>query len=327
LATGGLTGILLVGGASRRFGSPKALARLDGETLAERAWTLLGQMCDQRLAIGKAADPLELPFPVHDDGSDVRAALAGLVAGLRKAETARALVLPVDTPLVGVRSLRALADGGGEVCISQTGPLPGAYERSALPVLERRLAAGRLALHEALAELETVVVELDAHEFANVNAPAELERLAITIVPFESRYADGWRDLVEETLREFGFQPDPGLDPDLAAPADVYRLVWVALQNQQVVGSIALRDLGDSTFELKRMYARRAVRGRGLGRRLLATALDAARDDGATKVVLDTTERMEAARKLYEAHGFRRVPGEAPRQGQRRLLYELQLAR
>jgi molybdopterin-guanine dinucleotide biosynthesis protein A len=34
----GLTGVLLVGGASTRFGSPKALARLDGRTLAAIAW-------------------------------------------------------------------------------------------------------------------------------------------------------------------------------------------------------------------------------------------------------------------------------------------------
>jgi hypothetical protein len=40
---------------------------------------------------------------------------------------------------------------------------------------------------------------------------------------------------------------------------------------------------------------------------------------------LDTTERMEAARRLYEAYGFVRVPGDAPRQGQSRLLYELTL--
>ena len=72
-----LTGILLVGGASRRFGSPKALARFDGETLAERAWRMLGEACDERIAVGKAADGLALPFPLVDDGTDVRAPIAG----------------------------------------------------------------------------------------------------------------------------------------------------------------------------------------------------------------------------------------------------------
>src|SRR5581483_10311271 len=87
-----LTGVLLVGGASRRFGAPKALAELDGETLAARAWRLLGEVCDERLAVGKRADGLELPFPLLDDGSEVRAALAGLVAGLRAASHDLAVV-------------------------------------------------------------------------------------------------------------------------------------------------------------------------------------------------------------------------------------------
>jgi hypothetical protein len=42
-------------------------------------------------------------------------------------------------------------------------------------------------------------------------------------------------------------------------------------------------------------------------------------------VRLDTSERLVAAQRLYEAHGFERVPGDAPRQGQCRLLYELHL--
>ncbi|HSP72671.1 MAG TPA: NTP transferase domain-containing protein, partial [Gaiellaceae bacterium] len=63
MADRGLTGVLLVGGASRRFGSPKALARIGGETLAERTWRVLGEACDERLAVGKAADGLPLPFP------------------------------------------------------------------------------------------------------------------------------------------------------------------------------------------------------------------------------------------------------------------------
>jgi ribosomal protein S18 acetylase RimI-like enzyme len=73
------------------------------------------------------------------------------------------------------------------------------------------------------------------------------------------------------------------------------------------------------------MYLGRTYRGRGLGRQLLVTALDWARARGALAIRLDTTEEMQAARHLYEAYGFRRVPGEAPRQGQQRLLYELTL--
>ena len=62
MADRGLTGILLVGGTSSRFGSPKALAEFDGETLAERAWRLLGEVCDERIAVGRGG----LPIPARD---------------------------------------------------------------------------------------------------------------------------------------------------------------------------------------------------------------------------------------------------------------------
>ena len=145
------------------------------------------------------------------------------------------------------------------------------------------------------------------------------------ILPFEPEHADGFRSLVADTLREFGFEPDPEIDPDLVDPATVYTALWVAVAGSDVVGSIALRDLGGNALELKRMYLRSSQRGRGLGKRLLATALEWARANSAQVVKLDTSESMEAAQHLYEAHGFRRVPGEAPRQGQQRLLYELRL--
>jgi GNAT superfamily N-acetyltransferase len=102
--------------------------------------------------------------------------------------------------------------------------------------------------------------------------------------------------------------------------------LWVALDGAEVVGSVALRDLGDGGVELKRMYLRPDQRGRGLGRQLLGVALDWARDHDMRAVRLDTSERMLAAQRLYEAYGFERVPGEAPRQGQCRLLYELRLS-
>jgi molybdopterin-guanine dinucleotide biosynthesis protein A len=174
VADRGLTGVLLVGGASSRFGSPKALARLGGETLAERAWRTLGEACHERLAVGKAGE-LELPFPVHDDACDVRAALAGIVAGLRLATYDRIVVLPVDLPLVRPETLRAL---GERLAAADPGPLPAAFSRAHLRTLERRLREGELRIHDAVAELGLAALPVDPGDLVNVNEPADLARAA-----------------------------------------------------------------------------------------------------------------------------------------------------
>jgi molybdopterin-guanine dinucleotide biosynthesis protein A len=171
-----VTGVLLVGGASRRFGSPKALARFQGEVLGERAHRVLEEAFGRVLVVGKAGDDLGLPFDVVDDGSEVRAPIVGLVAALRHAETDVSVVLPTDMPLVSAELLLRLAAEveGHDVAVPPTGPLPGAYRKSALPVLEARLAAGELALYRALEELSVRVVETEEEELRNVNTPADL---------------------------------------------------------------------------------------------------------------------------------------------------------
>ena len=170
-----LTGVLLVGGASTRFGSPKALARLDGRTLAEIGWDTLA-FCDERIAVGKAADGLDLPFPLLDDGSDVRAPIAGVIAGLRAANNDVCVFLPVDTPRFTAEALQAMAFVCEDAAMPQTGPLPGAYRKSALPALEEGLAAGRLALWEATAGLAVARVDVDVALLINVNTPDDLAR-------------------------------------------------------------------------------------------------------------------------------------------------------
>jgi molybdopterin-guanine dinucleotide biosynthesis protein A len=168
LADRALTGVLLVGGASSRFGSPKALARLRGETLAERAWRLLGDACDERIAVGKG--DLALPFDVLVEPAGPQAPIAGVVAGLRAAEHETAVFLPVDCPCVTPRLLREL---GEQMAVPQTGPLPGAYTKADLPELERRLAAGDYTLRG----VNLRVLEVDARLLADVDTPAALSAL------------------------------------------------------------------------------------------------------------------------------------------------------
>lgn len=158
-----MTGVLLVGGASVRFGSSKEHAEYDGETLRARAWRLLGDACEERIAVGR--DGLD------DPGTGPVAAIA---VGLRAASHDVAIVIPVDMPLLTVAALHALADACRDAAVAQRGPLPCAVARDMLSAFE----TGERRLRTVLAGLDTATVELDERVLANVNTPAELDTLA-----------------------------------------------------------------------------------------------------------------------------------------------------
>lgn len=158
MARRALTGILLAGGESRRFGSPKGEALLDGETLQARAWRLLGEACEERVLVG--------PGGVDDPHTGPVAAIA---AGLRVATHDVAVVVPVDMPRLTVEALHALADACRDAAVAQRGPLPCAIRRETFPDTdERRLGA-------VLDRLDLARVELDERLLLNVNEPGDLQ--------------------------------------------------------------------------------------------------------------------------------------------------------
>jgi len=158
-----LTGILLVGGASTRFGSPKELAEFEGETLRDRAWRLLGEVCDEQLAVGRSG--------LADPGTGPVAAIA---AGLRIAQHDVAIVIPVDMPLLTADALRLLGEACRDAALAQAGPLPCAIARRMLPAFE----TGERRLGAVLDGLDTARIELEPWLLANVNTPADLDKLA-----------------------------------------------------------------------------------------------------------------------------------------------------
>jgi len=162
LADQRLTGILLVGGSSTRFGSPKELAEYDGDTLAGRAWRLLAEACDERLAVGRGG--------LADPGTGPVSAIA---AGLRAATHELAVVIPVDMPLLTPGALRLLAAACRDAAVAQAGPLPCAVARRTLPAFE----TGERRLGTVLAGLDTARIELEERLLTNVNTPADLDTL------------------------------------------------------------------------------------------------------------------------------------------------------
>ncbi|AZD48886.1 bifunctional helix-turn-helix transcriptional regulator/GNAT family N-acetyltransferase [Pseudomonas chlororaphis] len=90
--------------------------------------------------------------------------------------------------------------------------------------------------------------------------------------------------------------------------------IWLAVLDEQIVGSIAI-DLGgapdhkqaDKSAHLRWFILDEAARGTGTGRLLLKTALEHCDRAGATSCYLWTFSGLDAARHLYEAFGFQLV--------------------
>ena len=122
-------------------------------------------------------------------------------------------------------------------------------------------------------------------------------------------------DLVSRCLREFGFEPDPETsEADLHDVESYYRggVFLVATDPAgRLLGTTGIAILDPNTAKLRKMYVDPSFRGKGVGRLLLNSAVDFARSKGMREVLLETTEQMAAARRLYESYGFVQVEGEA----------------
>ncbi len=102
------------------------------------------------------------------------------------------------------------------------------------------------------------------------------------------------------------------LDEAMAAdPSDAFSpphgAFLMARRGDEPVGCVGLAPLSEGVLELGRMFVLPAVRGRGLGTRLLNAAEEIARGRGAPAIRLNTRHDLVEAQALYRAHGYAEI--------------------
>jgi GNAT superfamily N-acetyltransferase len=139
----------------------------------------------------------------------------------------------------------------------------------------------------------------------------------ITVQPYEEKFKDAIAELIINIQQNEFFVPITLKDqPDLFNIPEFYCKnagnFWVAVEDEQLAGTIALIDFGNGRAALRKMFVRKESRGkeRGTGQLLLNTLLQWCREKNIGEIYLGTVEQLHAAKRFYERNGFEKVAKE-----------------
>ena len=83
----------------------------------------------------------------------------------------------------------------------------------------------------------------------------------------------------------------------------------IARESGEAVGCGAIRPRANNIAEVKRVYVRASMRGRGVAHQIMEALEQLAAEGGFSEIWLETGVRQPAAIRLYESRGYTRIAG------------------
>jgi molybdopterin-guanine dinucleotide biosynthesis protein A len=171
-----ITGIVLAGGKSKRMGTDKTFAKLNGKPLIQHALDLLSPFCNHIIISSNNPELKKFGFPViHDDIPDC-GPIGGIYSCLKKSETEWNLILSVDSPKVKPEFIQLLINQTKNydaiVPVHNNGkePLIALYHKKSLSKIKKAINSGAYKMHSLLSELQVNYVDAQGwvNQFPNI---------------------------------------------------------------------------------------------------------------------------------------------------------------
>jgi putative acetyltransferase len=118
--------------------------------------------------------------------------------------------------------------------------------------------------------------------------------------------------LVEDVLSGFGLKTNPeATDRDISDLNKYYfdNNGWFSVleDDGEIIGSYGIYKIDKIKCELRKMYLLHEYQGKGLGKLMMETAFNKARELGYIEMILETNKLLTKARGLYQKYGFKEV--------------------
>lgn len=180
-----ITGVVLAGGRSSRFGSNKAFAVFQETPFIQRILYIMATVFSDLLLVTNTPEAYRhLSFQIVSDHRPYQGPMGGIATALRVTSHPLIFVVGCDMPLIRSMQIREIAGQGQDfsaVLATRQGQrefLFGLYSKELLPRMEEFLNAGRLSLKEFFADLPGVLwVPVEGEGTSNVNTPQDLRDL------------------------------------------------------------------------------------------------------------------------------------------------------
>lgn len=152
-----LTGIVLAGGKSSRFGKDKAMANFGESTFLENAIRILTPITSDIIISSNHSRHKDFGFPVIEDEVKNIGPLGGILSALKASATDCNIILSVDMPLMNSSYIRYLHEKSKKACITvgsdsneNSHPTCGIYHKLILPYIEANIIKEKYSLHHLI---------------------------------------------------------------------------------------------------------------------------------------------------------------------------------